>query len=178
MLRALPDCGKQQKSARANPLVATNLMPDHNRAPNCADRSLLESKSSQRAAKPIRIARVDRWQPRVTQVHLPIRARDEECFLSTSPATSMRTSSCAIVPMAMDLVDNQFFSRGSRYLMCQHSHAYYNREAANAIAGPPTACANFYIDADRKSEDVIIYARPPKRIRSLKIPRKLRISER
>jgi nitrite reductase/ring-hydroxylating ferredoxin subunit len=44
---------------------------------------------------------------------------------------------CRHVPMALDWVENQFFSDDGRWLQCATHGAYYEPETGECIAGPP-----------------------------------------
>lgn len=93
---------------------------------------------------------------------LPIRGVDEECFVvNFHGAYHAYVNRCRHVPMAMDWVDNQFFTEHARYLMCQTHNAYYDPASGECIAGPPSACGKFLYRVPIEVEQGVIYARPP-----------------
>ena len=97
-----------------------------------------------------------------TKFMLPIRGADEECFLvNFGGEFHAYVNRCRHVPMAMDWVDNQFFTENGRYLMCQTHNACYEPASGECIAGPPTACGKFLYRVPTEIEDGVIYARPP-----------------
>ena len=92
---------------------------------------------------------------------LPIRGVDEECFvINFHGAFHAYVNRCRHVPMAMDWIDNQFFTEHARYLMCQTHNAYYDPASGECIAGPPGACGKFLYRVPLEVVKGVIYARP------------------
>src|SRR5215469_520029 len=93
---------------------------------------------------------------------LPIRGVDEECFVvNFQGAYYAYVNRCRHVPMAMDWIDNQFFTEHARYLMCQTHNAYYDPVSGECIAGPRSACGKFLYRVPIEVADGVIYARAP-----------------
>jgi nitrite reductase/ring-hydroxylating ferredoxin subunit len=93
---------------------------------------------------------------------VPIRGADEECFLINYEGQfHAYVNRCRHVPMAMDWVDNQFFTEQGRYLMCQTHNAYYEPDSGECIAGPPGTCGKFLYRVPLEVVDGVIYATPP-----------------
>jgi nitrite reductase/ring-hydroxylating ferredoxin subunit len=91
---------------------------------------------------------------------MPIRGADEECFvINFGGEYHAFVNRCRHVPMAMDWVDNQFFAKEGRYLMCQTHNAYYEPASGECIAGPPSACRKYLYRVPTEIEDGVIYAR-------------------
>jgi nitrite reductase/ring-hydroxylating ferredoxin subunit len=94
---------------------------------------------------------------------LPVRGVDEECFVvNYAGEFHAYVNRCRHVPMAMDWVDNQFFTDEGNYLMCQTHNAYYEPVSGECIAGPATACGKLLYRVPIEVEEGVIYARPPK----------------
>jgi len=93
---------------------------------------------------------------------MPIRGADEECFvINFAGKLHAYVNRCRHVPMAMDWVDNQFFTEEGRYLMCQTHNACYEPATGECVAGPPTACGKFLYRVPLQIEDGVIWARAP-----------------
>ena len=93
---------------------------------------------------------------------LPIRGVDEECFVvNFQGAYYAYVNRCRHVPMAMDWIDNQFFTEHARYLMCQTHNAYYDPVSGECVAGPPSACGKVLYRVPIEVADGVIYARAP-----------------
>ncbi|MGH7932555.1 MAG: Rieske (2Fe-2S) protein [Candidatus Binataceae bacterium] len=92
---------------------------------------------------------------------MPIRGVDEECFVVNYRGHfHAYVNRCRHVPMAMDWVDNQFFTEEGRYLMCPTHNACYDPASGECIAGPPTACGKLLYRVPLEIEHGTIYARP------------------
>jgi len=93
---------------------------------------------------------------------LPIQGADEECFvINYRGRFHAYVNRCRHVPMAMDWVDNQFFSDQGRYLMCQTHNAYYQPDSGECIAGPPGTCGKSLYRVPLEVVQGVIYATPP-----------------
>ena len=93
---------------------------------------------------------------------LPVRGAEEEFFvINFSGQYHAYVNRCRHVPIAMDWIENQFFSEQSRYLMCQTHGAYFEPSSGECIAGPPSACGKFLYRVPIEIEKGVIYARPP-----------------
>ena len=110
-----------------------------------------------------RVALIDSLAPGESlKFMLPIRGADEECFLiNFGGEFHAYVNRCRHVPMAMDWVDNQFFTEDGRYLMCQTHNACYEPANGECIAGPAAACGKFLYRVPTEIEGGVIYARPP-----------------
>ena len=137
-------------------------MPDQHRRRAALTGSRPRAKSARTKTR-YQIARVDSLAPGESlKFMMPIRGADEECFLiNFAGEFHAYVNRCRHVPMAMDWVDNQFFTEEGRYLMCQTHNAYYQPGSGECIAGPPTACGKFLYRVPTEIEDGVIYARPP-----------------
>lgn len=93
---------------------------------------------------------------------LPIGNVDEECLLINFRGQfHAYVNRCRHVPMAMDWIDNQFFTEGGRYLMCQTHNACYEPDTGECIAGPLPACGKFLYRVPLEIEEGVIYGRTP-----------------
>lgn len=93
---------------------------------------------------------------------LPIEGSDEECFIINYKGQfHAYVNRCRHVPMAMDWVDNQFFTEQGEYLMCQTHNAYYQPDSGECIAGPTGTCGKFLYRVPLEIIDDVIYARAP-----------------
>ncbi len=110
-----------------------------------------------------RVAPIDSLAPGESlKFMLPIRGADEECFLiNFGGKFHAYVNRCRHVPMAMDWVDNQFFTEDGRYLMCQTHNACYEPGSGECIEGPAAACGKFLYRVPTEIEGGVIYARPP-----------------
>ncbi|HYB89827.1 MAG TPA: Rieske (2Fe-2S) protein [Candidatus Binataceae bacterium] len=93
---------------------------------------------------------------------LPIRGTGEECFvINFGGEFHAYVNRCRHVPMAMDWIENQFFTEDGRYLRCQTHDAHYDPATGECIAGPWAACGKSLYRVPLKIERGVIYARPP-----------------
>ena len=93
---------------------------------------------------------------------LPIRGVDEECFVvNFGGAFHAYVNRCCHVPIAMDWIDNQFFTADGAYLLCQTHNACYAPESGECVAGPPGTPGKFLARIPLAVIDGIIYALPP-----------------
>jgi nitrite reductase/ring-hydroxylating ferredoxin subunit len=94
---------------------------------------------------------------------MPIAGVEEECFvINYQGSFHAYVNRCRHVPMAMDWVDNQFFTEQSRYLMCQTHNAYYQPDSGECIAGPPGTCGKFLHRVPLEIVGGVIYAQSPR----------------
>ena len=114
------------------------------------------------AVRRFRVANADDLAPgQSLKFMLPIRGADEECFLiNFNGEFHAYVNRCRHVPMAMDWVDNQFFTDEGNYLMCQTHNAYYAPISGECVAGPPSACGKLLYRVPLEVKDGVIYARP------------------
>lgn len=93
---------------------------------------------------------------------LRIAGTDEECFvINVGGRFHAYVNRCRHVPLAMDWVDNQFFTEDGCYLICQTHGALYEPATGECLAGPEPACGKFLFRVPLEIEEGIIYARPP-----------------
>jgi len=114
------------------------------------------------AVRRFRVANADDLAPgQSLKFMLPIRGADEECFLiNFNGEFHAYVNRCRHVPMAMDWVDNQFFTDEGNYLMCQTHNAFYEPVSGECVAGPPSACGKLLYRVPLEVKDGVIYARP------------------
>ncbi|HTY55518.1 MAG TPA: Rieske 2Fe-2S domain-containing protein [Candidatus Binataceae bacterium] len=94
---------------------------------------------------------------------LPMGGVNEECFIvNYRGAFHAYVNQCRHVPMAMDWVENQFFTEDGRYLMCQTHCAFYEPETGECVAGPNSACGKFLLRIPLEISDGRVLACPPK----------------
>lgn len=93
---------------------------------------------------------------------LPIGGVDEECFIiNCRGRLHAYVNRCRHIPIAMDWVDNQFFSEDRRYLICQTHGAYYDPDSGECIAGPPGTGGKLLFRVPLEIRGRMVYARPP-----------------
>ncbi|SRR5579875_907281 len=119
---------------------------------------------SQRRAKPTRyrIARTEEL-PTGTSLKftMPLHGVDEECFIVNFGGTfHAYVNRCCHIPLAMDWVDNQFFTADGNYLLCQTHNACYEPESGECVAGPPGTPGKFLRKIPLEVRNGIIYAAP------------------
>ena len=87
----------------------------------------------------IAIARLCDLVPGATQKFvLTCDGRDVEGFLLVQDGTPHAyVNRCRHVPMALDWVENQFFTDDGRWIQCATHGAYYEPATGECIAGPP-----------------------------------------
>jgi nitrite reductase/ring-hydroxylating ferredoxin subunit len=92
---------------------------------------------------------------------LPIGGVDEECFvINFGGDFHAYVNRCCHVPLAMDWVDNQFFTADGSYLLCQTHNACYAPESGECLAGPPGTAGKFLVKIPLAVIDGMIYALP------------------
>jgi len=90
---------------------------------------------------------------------MPLRGIDEECFIvNFGGAFHAYVNRCCHVPIAMDWVDNQFFTVDGAYLLCQTHNACYAPESGECVAGPPGTPGRFLVRVPLEVSAGIIYA--------------------
>lgn len=93
---------------------------------------------------------------------LPIGGIDEECFVvNFGGAFYAYVNRCCHVPIAMDWIDNQFFTADGGFLLCQTHNACYAPNSGECVAGPPGTPGKFLTRVTLEISGGIIYAFPP-----------------
>ncbi len=125
-------------------------------------RSPVRRKAAKSAARYL-VGRTDKLKPgQSSKFLLPIKGVDEECFVVNHAGKfHAYVNRCRHVPMAMDWVENQFFTEEGRYLMCQTHCAYYDPDSGECIAGPPGASGKFLFRVPLEIKNGRIFASPP-----------------
>jgi nitrite reductase/ring-hydroxylating ferredoxin subunit len=110
-----------------------------------------------------RIARVAEVAPGCSlKFILPLGGVDEECFVvNFGGAFYAYVNRCCHVPIAMDWIDNQFFTADGGYLLCQTHNACYAPDSGECLAGPPGIPGKSLTRIALEVSDGIIYGRPP-----------------
>lgn len=93
---------------------------------------------------------------------MPIDGSDEECFvINHHGRLHAYVNRCCHIPLALDWVDNQFFTADGRFVMCQTHNACYVPESGECVEGPGTSCGKFLTRIPLEIANGIIYAQPP-----------------
>jgi nitrite reductase/ring-hydroxylating ferredoxin subunit len=120
---------------------------------------------SRRGARPIRyrVARAAELASGTSlKFTMPLGGIDEECFIvNFGGAFHAYVNRCCHVPIAMDWVDNQFFTADGAYLLCQTHNACYAPASGECVAGPPGVAGKFLVKIPLELSDGIIYAFTP-----------------
>lgn len=94
---------------------------------------------------------------------MPIAGIEQECFIvNLDGEFHAYVNRCRHVPIAMDWVENQFFSADGRYLTCQTHNACYEPATGECVAGPQAACGKSLFRIPLEIENGVIRARPPR----------------
>jgi len=112
-----------------------------------------------------RVARTSEVPPGASlKFIVPLDGIDEECFvINFEGAFHAYVNRCCHVPLAMDWVDNQFFTADGRYLLCQTHNACYAPHSGECLAGPPGTTGKFLIKVPLAVIGGTIYALPNQR---------------
>jgi nitrite reductase/ring-hydroxylating ferredoxin subunit len=111
------------------------------------------------------VTRTDQLKPgESSKFMLAVGGVDEECFIVNYRGTfHAYVNQCRHVAMAMDWVENQFFTEDGRYLMCQTHCAFYEPETGECVAGPNSACGKFLLRIPLEISEGRVLACPPAR---------------
>ncbi|MBF6568430.1 MAG: Rieske 2Fe-2S domain-containing protein [Candidatus Binataceae bacterium] len=122
------------------------------------------ARSSRRSSKPRRylVCRASEVPPGTSlKFILPIDGFDEECFLVNCDGEyHAYVNRCCHIPIAMDWIDNQFFTADGRYLLCQTHNACYLPRTGECIFGPPGTPGKALAKVPLEQSDGTIYASP------------------
>jgi nitrite reductase/ring-hydroxylating ferredoxin subunit len=93
---------------------------------------------------------------------LPIGGVDEECFVvNFGGAFHAYVNRCCHIPIALDWIDNQFFTADGGYLLCQTHNACYAPDSGQCLAGPPGTPGKSLVRVPIEIKAGAIYALPP-----------------
>jgi nitrite reductase/ring-hydroxylating ferredoxin subunit len=109
------------------------------------------------------VGRLDKIPPGASvKFLLRIGRNREECFaINFEGRLYGYVNRCCHVPVALDWVENQFFTADGRFLRCQTHNALYLPDSGECIDGPAAACGKYLRRVPIEVRDGIIYAALP-----------------
>jgi nitrite reductase/ring-hydroxylating ferredoxin subunit len=110
------------------------------------------------------IARTDELRPGETKKFLlDCRGEEVEAFLLNFEGEHHAwVNRCRHVPMALDWVENRFFTEDGRFVQCATHGAWYRPETGECVAGPP--CGRSLVRVPLRIEGTTILAGCPERL--------------
>jgi len=137
-------------------------MPAKQRNRRKLSRSPVRRKAAKTASRYL-VGRADKLKPgQSSKFLMPIKGVEQECFIINHAGKfHAYVNRCRHVPIAMDWLENQFFTEEGRYLMCQTHGAYYDPDSGECFAGPPIACVKFLFRVPLEIKNGRIFASPP-----------------